>query len=101
METSFYLHIDSSKVKKDKLVKDAGYPLTDFFSMDSGKPGSASFPLPWRTFSKTGVQGDPTVATAEKGDKWLDAAAERMALLVKEFKRVASDVRPDSGGKEG
>jgi creatinine amidohydrolase/Fe(II)-dependent formamide hydrolase-like protein len=68
--------------------------------MDLGKAGTAAYPLPWHLFSKTGVLGDPTVATSEKGEKWLDAAAERLVQLVKEFKRVSSEKRPPSSRRK-
>jgi creatinine amidohydrolase len=90
METSLYLHLDSSKVQMEKAVKDIGYPITEFFGLDFAKPGVASYTPMFSTFSKTGVVGDPTVATKEKGEKWLDAAAQRLAELVRDFKKVAT-----------
>jgi len=36
--------------------------------------------------SKTGILGDPTVATAEKGGKILNAAAENLVRFAREFK---------------
>jgi creatinine amidohydrolase len=96
METSFYLHLDNSKVQAEKAVKDIGYPVTKFFGLDFAKPGVTSYVPIFSTFSKTGVVGDPTVATAEKGKKWLDSAAERLVELVKEFKKVTS-----AGQREG
>lgn len=89
METSYYLHLDKSSVQMDKAVKDIGYPPSEFFGLDFSKGGVASFTPVWATFSKTGTLGDPTVATAEKGEKWLDAAADRLVRLVREFKTLA------------
>lgn len=90
METSLYLHLNRSHVQMEKAVKDTGYPLTEFFGMDFSKPGVAAYPLPWNRFSKTGVNGDPTVATSEKGEKWFDSAAGRVVQLVKQLKAVTS-----------
>ena len=90
METSYYLHLDSSDVQMEKAVKDIGFPPTEFFGLDFAQRGTASYTPEWSTFSRTGALGDPTVATAEKGEKWLDAAAERLVRLVREFKALAS-----------
>ncbi len=90
LETSIYLYLDKSSVQMEKAVKDTGYPHTEFFGLDPCKRGVVSFDLPWDKFSKTGVNGDPTVATSEKGAKWLDAAAEKVVQLVREVKSVTS-----------
>jgi len=89
--TSFYLHPECSNVKMEKAVKDMGYPVTKFFGLDFAKPGVTSNIPIFSKFSQTGVVGDPTVATAEKGKKWLDSAMDRLVELVKEFKKVASE----------
>lgn len=88
METSLYLHLDRSKVRMEKAVKDIGYPITEFFGLDFAKPGVASYTPMFSTFSKTGVVGDPTVADAEKGQRWLDSAATRLVEFVREFKTI-------------
>ena len=88
METSYYLHLDGSNVQMDKAVKDIGFPPAEFFSLDSAKAGIASYTPVWATFSQTGTLGDPTVATKEKGERWLDSAAEGLVRLIKEFKSV-------------
>jgi creatinine amidohydrolase len=88
METSYYLYLDSSSVQMEKAVKDIGYPPSEFFGLDFVKAGVASYTPVWDTFSKTGTLGDPTVATAEKGEKWLDSAAERLVKLIREFKSL-------------
>ncbi len=90
METSLYLHLDHPGVRIEKAEKDMGYPVTEFFSMDFSKGGVVAYPIPWTKFSRTGILGDPTVATAEKGQKWLDSAAERLVELVRDFKNVAT-----------
>lgn len=89
METSLYLHLDSSKVQMKKAVKDMDYPITECFGLDFAKPVVASYTPMFSTFSKTGVVGDPTVATKEKGQKWLDSVATRLVEFVREFKAMA------------
>ena len=39
----------------------------------------------WSTFSRTGVHGRPTLATAEKGKTLLDAAVDEIAGYVREL----------------
>ncbi|RQD71200.1 MAG: creatininase family protein, partial [Tindallia sp. MSAO_Bac2] len=36
---------------------------------------------------KDGVVGDPTLATKEKGDKYVDAIVEKMVALVESIKK--------------
>ena len=41
---------------------------------------------PWSSLSETGVMGDPTKATAEKGRALLDAAAAGIVTLIDEMR---------------
>ncbi|MEM2935802.1 MAG: creatininase family protein, partial [Candidatus Bathyarchaeia archaeon] len=45
--------------------------------------------------TKTGIMGDPTVAKAEKGKKWLEAAAENLAKFILEWKEKPIPPRID------
>ena len=51
----------------------------------------------WTRFSKTGVHGDPTLATPEKGKVIYEAVVNAFVRLVKEFKDrpQESDLRHD------
>ena len=58
--------------------------------------GSAVAWMPyWSTFSKTGVRGDATKATAEKGEAILEAAAEGIVQLVREMRQLEVKPRVD------
>ncbi len=46
----------------------------------------------WSTLSKTGTMGDPTVATAAKGEALLQAAVDELLMVVGEMKR--REIRP-------
>ncbi len=68
METSIHLLLQSHLVKMDRAVRDyrtprAGHPgyIPGLFSQDPGDPG----------YSETGLYGDPTLATPEKGEALL------------------------------
>ena len=91
LETSFYLHLDPSLVQMDKAVKDIGFPASDYFYYDwSDGPGSMM--EYWSTLSKTGTMGDPTLATAAKGDALMDAAVTELVAVIEEMK--TREIRP-------
>ena len=46
----------------------------------------------WSTYTTSGVLGDPTLATAEKGQQYFEAFVESLVGLVKEFR--ARPIRP-------
>jgi creatinine amidohydrolase len=50
---------------------------------------------PWSALSESGVMGDPTKASAEKGRKLLDAAANGIVELIDELRARKIAVRKD------
>ncbi len=87
LETSLMLAIRPDLVKMDEAVKELSrgsgkyFPAWDFY-YPSGPVRIMKY---WSTMSETGVMGDPTVATVEKGEAWLAAAAEGLKGIIKEF----------------
>ena len=65
IETSMMLHIDPRSVDMSKAVKDYG-PRSTPFGLTRRAGGTG-------TYSPTGIWGDPTLATAEKGRIFTDA----------------------------
>jgi len=49
----------------------------------------------WSRFSKSGVVGDPTLATKEKGGKIFEAVVAGLIALVTEFKNYGRGLRQD------
>jgi creatinine amidohydrolase/Fe(II)-dependent formamide hydrolase-like protein len=49
----------------------------------------------WTRFSRSGVVGDPTLATAEKGSAIFDAVVAALVELVREFKTRTRGERQD------
>ena len=49
----------------------------------------------WSRFSKSGVSGDPTLATAEKGEIIFEAVVNAFIRLVREFKMRERGERTD------
>lgn len=97
LETSMMLSIRPELVDMSKAMKDIDYhtsryfPFSDFF-YPSGSVKMMPF---WSTLSKTGTRGDPTVATKEKGDKWLDAAVKGLKGIIRDFKKYEIKARID------
>lgn len=92
-ETSVALALYGDKVNMDLAVPGSGTPLID--SKWKIAPGQAAsegmmyhfegtFGLPEKDDLATGVIGDPTLATKEKGDELVDRVSDRYAELVKE-----------------
>jgi creatinine amidohydrolase len=108
LETSLYLAIDPDPVKMDKAEKDLTMPMSPhiFSDLVGGKPKSG-FKNPihlveyWSTVTKNGVRGDPTKATAEKGNKILAAAADELVEIISELKeRTVRKRAPHQSNKQ-
>jgi creatinine amidohydrolase len=85
LETSIYLAIDPDAVAMDRAVDERGYPAGEYAWMDWSDGPLKLMPW-WSAFSRTGVQGDATRATAEKGEALLALAVEETVGFVRELK---------------
>ena len=70
----------------DKAVKDMNIAPSEFVWLDLLRGSPVRLMDHWTRFSKSGVCGDATIATAEKGEKFFEAAVEGFLRLVKELK---------------
>src|SRR5215468_8635010 len=86
LETSVYLYLDSQRVQMDKAVKDMNLPPSKFMWLDLMKGAPVLYMDHWTRFSRSGVVGDPTLATVEKGHEIFDAVVAALVELVREFK---------------
>jgi creatinine amidohydrolase len=84
LETSMYLAIDPDAVDMEKAVDERGYPAGEHSWMDWSDGPLKIMPW-WSSFSRTGVQGDATKATPEKGRALLDAAVRECVAYVREL----------------
>jgi creatinine amidohydrolase len=95
-ETSLYLAVDEQAVQMDKAVSEYEVPESRYFWVDQfggdGRITSAKWIQPWSAFTDSGVAGDATAATREKGERWLAAAIEGLVELVAELH--AREIRP-------
>ena len=87
METSLILYLNEDLVDTTKLVKDINFPITKYHWRDFLKPPPLAFMDQWSRISKTGVIGDATKASKEKGEKIFNIVVEKMVELVTEFRQ--------------
>ncbi|MFN3323620.1 MAG: creatininase family protein [Bryobacteraceae bacterium] len=95
LETSVYLHLDPTRVQMDKAQKEQGLPESEFIWMDLMEGSGVLLMDEWTRFSKSGVVGDPTLATAEKGKFIFEAVVNALVRLAREFKRRPRGERTD------
>jgi creatinine amidohydrolase len=103
-ETSVYLAIDPDGVQMDKAVSEYEVPESRYFWMDMFGGGdritAARFIQPWSSFTQSGVAGDATVATQEKGERLLAAAIEGLVELVGEIRARPIRAAVDRHGRD-
>lgn len=93
LETAAYLAIDPGAVDMAEAVPDYSFRRSPHVWSDlTGKRPHADSVTPlvmmehFATGSFTGVRGDPTKATAEKGEVALEAAADEVAAIIDELR---------------
>jgi creatinine amidohydrolase len=96
LETSLMLHLRPDLVEMDKAVYDVSQPDSRFYWRDilRGSRGVALSDLT-RHASRTGLVGDPTVATAEKGRCFFDLIVAATIEFLVEFSQREVDVTLD------
>jgi creatinine amidohydrolase len=95
LETSVYLYLDAERVQMDKARKEMGQPDSEFIWSDLTDPGPIRMMDHWTRFSKSGINGDPTLATAEKGKAIFEAVVDAFVRLAREFKSRPRGERVD------
>jgi creatinine amidohydrolase len=94
LETSIYLHLHPEAVAMDQVMDERGYPNTEHLWMDWSDGPLRLMPW-WSSFSDSGVQGDPSKASAEKGRALFDAAVEEISGYVTELRSQPLPSRKD------
>src|SRR6201987_535281 len=84
-ETSLYLHLAPERVRMDLAAEDNDR-MGQYVSSDSTRNYPVRFNDFWGRWTQTGVHGDPTKATAEKGRILFEAAVNGMVQLVDELR---------------
>ena len=87
-ETSLMMHLRPASVASGFLKRSVPKPRMLYDSLDLVRKGP--FTMPWLVDQDTpsGVVGDPTSATAEKGHLLFDAATARVADLIQEMQQL-------------
>ena len=103
LETSVYLYLDGDHVRSDKIkdgeiafnVKEPSkFRWVDLFGAGAGTP------ISWTaSYTDSGVLGQATLATAEKGERAVTEAARQLADLVAEFGAAPPPPRGDHHGR--
>lgn len=93
-ETSLYLHLAPERVRMDLAVKDDDR-MGKYVSSDSTRNYPVRFNDFWGRWTRTGVHGDPTKATAEKGRILFEAAVAGLVDLVGELRAWPITKRQD------
>jgi creatinine amidohydrolase len=93
-ETSLYLHLAPERVQMDHAVVDNDR-MGRFVSSDSTGNYPVRFNDFWGRWTRTGVHGDPTKATAAKGKILFEAAVSGLLQLVDELRAWPIEKRHD------
>jgi creatinine amidohydrolase len=84
-ETSLFLHLASERVRMDEAKADTDV-TGRYLSSDSTSNYPVRFNDIWGRWTKIGVHGDPTTATAEKGKVIFEAAVSGLIDVIKEWR---------------
>lgn len=85
LETSLYLYLAPERVRMEEAVKGDDVRGT-YLSSDSTSDYPVRFNDYWGRWTRTGVHGDPTAATSEKGGVIFEAAVSGLVDLVNEWR---------------
>lgn len=94
-ETSMMLHVRPDLVDMALAEADYGQLTLKYFNWDGGQPSVLNWQDWWSRFSRVGVAGDASVATAEFGAHCFAVTVERFIELVREFRTIAVKPRID------
>lgn len=86
IETSLLLHLSPQDVRIAKITKEVGFPISKYHWRSLTKPSPLNMMDIWSRISETGIAGDPTLATKEKGKEIFEAGVGSLIELVKEFR---------------
>ncbi|MBX6773202.1 MAG: creatininase family protein [Chloroflexi bacterium] len=86
LETSVLLYLRPDLVDMSKAVKETGFRPGRYMWRDLRVSSPLVFNEQWSRFSRTGIQGDPTLASAEKGRVIVEAVVENLVGLIRELR---------------
>lgn len=97
LETSVYLHVKPDLVRRDRIrdeyVRSRGGPAWLYPDLTMSSP--VSFMNNWSRMSASGVNGAPSLASAAKGERFLNDAIEKLQIIAREFRDLEATPRVD------
>ncbi|HSB66542.1 MAG TPA: creatininase family protein [Anaerolineales bacterium] len=85
LETSFILHLRPELVHIERVVDETSFISTPSYYMDWVEGGALIANPPWDDDTQTGAYGAGSLATAEKGKIWLQAAINEKVSHIQEI----------------
>jgi len=85
LETSFMLHLRPDLCHMERVVDETDFIATPNYYMDWIEGGALIANPPWDDDTRTGAYGAGSLATAEKGRLWLEAAIQEKVDHVEEI----------------
>jgi len=98
LETSAYLYLDGENVRREKIADGEiafHQPPSKYRWVDLFGSGPAAVTSWTSSYSQSGVLGEATKASAEKGRQAIEEAAQQLAKMVEEFSARPKDPRTD------
>jgi creatinine amidohydrolase len=86
LETSYLLHLRPDLVDMARATTETDFVATPNYYMDWIEGGRLIANPPWGDDTRTGIYGDATLASAEKGRLWLQAAVEEKLESIQEIR---------------
>ena len=85
LETALMLHLNPEQVHLDRAIDETDFISTPSYYMDWVEGGSLIANPPWYDDTATGAYGAGSLATAENGKKWLEAAVNEKVSHIYEI----------------
>ena len=85
LETSLVLAEAPEMVRMDRIRADGRWPASEFLAKDMLRGGSASYALRFDEITNEGTVGDPTLASAAKGEAAYSVIVEALTRLVQQI----------------
>jgi creatinine amidohydrolase len=94
-ETAMMLHLRPDLVQMDRAVHEIGQIEIEYFNWDHAGPSVLAWQDWWSRMSKSGVCGDPTVATAAFGRAVFETTVDNLVRFVRAFRTIPLRPRRD------
>jgi creatinine amidohydrolase len=95
LETAMYMHLRPELVEADKMVpRETPSRINEYLYDDLFGSGPVHLVNRWSRVTSTGVEGDPMLATAEKGREFAECAIDNLIRFARLFREMR--VPPDA-----